>query len=1071
MSEKIALIQNTLNPYHPASFYENMLKYSSNPLNYDISYNYNINNYNTKNHNIKQAYDTINKYRIIRNSAINTNFNNVYNSQELKKNKKLEISKSMDKITKQNKYSYNSKSIDNINKEIIKFKNKMHKDKEYLNYIQNKLITQNDNDIKNEKRRAYSLTNRNNYDKKYMNIKNINYELNDYFTEKRKIKNIIINNNNFVDNNIIYNKNLINNYQKDNFSNKKTDNINNINNINSNNFIFKRNNSFFMTNNNIVNRLILNKNIDKNNYLEEDKINYQKENIIDNNNENIMKNNMNINDYEYIKYPERKSFQKQIDFSNMKYLTINIKNDKIQLKDKEIKLNDISNLTKPDKDIIKDKKILNRYQTKKFDKYVNNIINENNKENNDKNIKISLNSNDILTNYENIKKKYDKEKNMINELSSYGNYYRKRSGTCIKEDRKEQKNVKMTNQNINLKNMNNMNSLKNRKASDALNTMNIKYFEDIDFNKIKSKYSDSLKNNKIKYNNDNALNKSNINKYNFNTISAFSLNIEKNENNNKDLLIKNLNQKIIDLVKQLKVANCKINNLSEIIEEMKNKNNNKFNNKVLFIDKLISFNYISNKNNYIKLNHQNSNNKNKNKIKTHKINITKLNIHNKNEKINISNISNLSRNSFKYINTTSENEHYSYSSFDNYNNLNLYFRKITSTIVNDKKINKYKKTKPSLSLTKSSIKKNINTLPNIIKTLNNKSISNTNNISNNSSIKDIQITDKTIYTLHSLQTNNDNLKIIIFDPDSKKFYTQKVPDNHNFLENFTKKHNNSKNEEGKINNCEVFLFTEGGYLYIITGENYDLFYKLDINKKEISKLCNLKCNHPNGNMIYYDQRIFCLSGDNNKKVECYIESKNEWIEIPEMLIERSNFSTCIIKEQYLFALFGYNNNTQQYLNTIEFIDLLCENAKWKYLSYENINNSSLFFIGSLAINFDDKKIIILGGYDGNEKRYNNNFYQIILKKNFDKENYNISDEKLSEIIKIENNNNLNLNDMDNDWNGHSGDEVENQCCFFNMGYNRYYGENDNIFYVAFDKELNAHLINVDGFSHEIFNFH
>ena len=1028
MSERIALNQNFINPYYPSPYYENLLKYPSYSLNYENSYNYpSTNDYITKNQSRKQTYDIINKYRITRNSDVISNYNNMYNPNEIKKNKKIEFSKSMDKIIKQNKPGYNNKSIDKINKEILKFKNKMHKDKEYLNFIQSKLITPSANDIKYEKRRAYSLTNRNtyNYNKNYMNIKNVNYEFNDYFTEKRKIKNIIINNNNFVDNNIIYNKNLIN-YKEDSLTNKKIGNK-------DNNYI-KRNNSYLSTNNNIVNRLILNKNINKNDYIEEDKENYSKEN------ESQIKNN--INGYGYIKYPERKSVtQKQNDYSNMKFLTINPKNDKIQLKEKEIKLNDISNLAKPQHESLKNKKALNKYQTEKFDKYVNNIINENNKESNDKSIKITLNTNEFLTNYENIKKKYDKDKININELSTY---YRKRSGTCIKEDKKEPNNNKMNHNNI---------DLNNGKISNTLDSINSKYFENIDLNKIKNKYSSSIKNDKMKYNE--TLNKDEINKFviqknnNFNSISAFSLNIENKEENNKDLLINNLNQKIKDLEKQLINANSKIKNLSEIIEEMKAKD---INNKILIMDKNISFNYIPNKNNYIKINNQNNN---RIKIKIHKINLDKIN-------------NNKSKSSSKYINNTSENENYSYSSFDNYKNMNLFFRKITPTLVNDKKINRSKIAKSSISLTKNSIKNNINTLPNKIKEINNKDnkdILNTNSISNNS--KDIPITEKTIYTLYKMASDY-NLKIIVFDPDSKKFSIQEIPDNHNFLDNYKKNHKNSIKREEEINNSEVFLFNDGGYLYIITGENYNMFYKLDINKREIIKLCDLKYNHSNGNMIYYDQRIFCLSGDNTKKVECYLEPKDEWIEIPEMIIERSNFSTCIIREQYLFALFGYNNINKQYLNSIEFIDLLCENAQWKYLYYENVNNSSLFLTGSLSINMDDKKIITFGGYDGNEKIYNKYFYQINLKKNFDEENYDISDEKLSEIIRIEKCNNYNNLDSGNNQDL-NGNKMKIDFCF-NMGYNRYYGENENLIYISFDKELNAHMINAESFSHEIFNF-
>ena len=175
-----------------------------------------------------------------------------------------------------------------------------------------------------------------------------------------------------------------------------------------------------------------------------------------------------------------------------------------------------------------------------------------------------------------------------------------------------------------------------------------------------------------------------------------------------------------------------------------------------------------------------------------------------------------------------------------------------------------------------------------------------------------------------------------------------------------------------------------------------------------------------------------------------------------MLKERSNFSTSIIKEQYLFAFFGYNNKNKEYLNSIEFIDLLCENAKWKYLYYDNTNNISLFFIRNLAINYDDKKIILFGGYDGKNNKGNNLFYQINLKKNFNEENYDISDDNLTNIIKLDKG--MEFND-------------KNKYYLLDLGYNKYYGDNNNWIYITFDRELNAHIININTLSHEIFNFH
>ena len=643
----------------------------------------------------------------------------------------------------------------------------------------------------------------------------------------------------------------------------------------------------------------------------------------------------------------------------------------------------------------------------------------------------------LLTNYDIIKKKYDINNcnnNSENNLSKYSNTINniyKKNDIYNNDEKKDQEII------INRNNI-----------ISTFNNINTKYTEDIKLNDIKKKYLETFENKDYKdtnyytvNTNNNIINNKNKNNCNINNninnITSFSINIIKENDNNKDLIIKNLNEKIKEFEEQLKMANLKIKDLSKIIEDIKNKNKN----NLLYIDKITSFNYITIQNHFIKLNKTNFNINNNNKNKKQKVN-------NNNEIIihfPDRTILGRSNNSSKYNNTTSENEHHSYTSFDNYKNMNIYFRKITTT-VNDQKIHKNRQ---------SSLKKNPNQKL-LLHEIDLKSDSSKENINinGNSFTNNLQITEKTIYTIYP---SKENINILSFDPDIKKFTSQKIKENDNFIENFNKNMEISKNmDEIKSNRGNIFLYNEG-YLYIVTGKEYNLFYKYDPYKKEVINLCKLKYKHSNGNLIYYDQRIFCLSGDFNKKVECYIESKNEWIDIPEMIISRSHFSSCIIKEQYLFSLFGYNKSNKQYLNSIEFIDLLYENAKWNYLYYDNCKNISLFLVGALAVNYDDKKIIIFGGYNGINKKYNTQMYQINLKKNFDvDENYDITDDNLSKIDYLKKG--LDNNDKNN----------ENKNYIFEKGYNKFY-DNNNIIYTFFDSEFHVHTININTLSHEMYN--
>ena len=1049
-----------------------------------------LNYYKKGNKTIEQTFDLINKYRKTRNTNTSTNLlnniNNLIDSNEQRKNKKLEISKSMDRILKPNEFGLNfiyndnrneNKSLAKISKEINQFKDKMNKDKEYLNNIQNKLfnsdigaIAPNSsvsslyynnelNDNKKIRKRTFSLSNRNFGYKSLINHnKNLNYELNDYYTDNIKLRNAVMSNK-FIDNDLKYRRNLNNENKENNFCK------------NYNNIIdyTKRNSCSFHNKNYLLNKYLFNNSIN-NNY---------ENNYFENNNNNDVKQSKskeglggikfkNNYKYEYISYPGNKaSEKKQNYYPNMKYLTIQIKDDKVQLKEKEIKVNDINssdsnninnknnsknyinkslidneinNYISPNNERTKIKKdILNPYM-KRYDNYVKDIIKDDNKDsakenmnnnNNDKGSKMKLSNIDILSNYEIIKSKYEKSINNFNDLSNaiiHKNLIKVKSE--IYQEKKEEEKKKIINKNKN----DNIEITKSiYKNNNCVELNNLKNKKDSTSNSISSNFNlDTQKNSFI--NNKNM------------TISKFYINILKMEDNSKDLLIKTLKQKITELENQLQFANSKIKDFSKIMEETKNKN------KILSIDKIASFNYITIQNHIIKLNNRNLNISIKNKSKKKK---PKLN-NNDELFIEFSKRSSIGKSPSKYINTTSENE-FSYSSFDNYKNMNIYFRKITTT-VNDQKIYRTK----LVSLNKNLIKNNQNILQNkfnIKKDIINNNI-NINNISsikgnNNSNlIKEMKINEKIVYTIYSLK-DKDKISLLLFDPEIKKFSLQKFVDKTDFKENYINSLKIKKDNSVINNNGNILLYNEG-YLYVVTGDNYDMFYKFDCCKKEVYKLSNLKYNHSNGCLIFYDQRIFCLNGDFSKKVECYIESKNEWIDIPEMLTERSNCSCCIIQEQYLFALFGYNNTSKQYLNSIEFIDLLCENAKWKYLYYENVNNLSLYLVGALGISYNSKTIFIFGGYDGKSQKGNNFFYQINLKKNFDEENYEINDDNLSSITKI--NQELELNN-------------ENKYYFFGYNYNKFYDENNtNLFLSSFDSEFNAHIINLNIFSHEIYNF-
>ena len=311
--------------------------------------------------------------------------------------------------------------------------------------------------------------------------------------------------------------------------------------------------------------------------------------------------------------------------------------------------------------------------------------------------------------------------------------------------------------------------------------------------------------------------------------------------------------------------------------------------------------------------------------------------------------------------------------------------------------------------------------------------------------RNIVISPKTIFTIYH---NYENPMILAFDIENKTFSFQDYSDFGNFEKNYKLSLNTKENYNNlKEGNLYITIDTN---LYIITGKNHDMLYMFDSIKKSIIKLCSLHNNHSNGSLLNYENNIICCSGDFNKKVEMFSINKNEWTNLPEMLIERSNSFACIVSNKdnkYLLNVFGFNSQTKEYLNTIEYLILNKKESYWKLLKYNNPNLLPLNLNNLFCVNYFDNKLIIIGGYNGKDNKYNNKFIQII----FDKDNFenNILVEETERKFK----------DID-----------INKKYLFCKGYKNY-NDNNEIFYEVFDNEFNCHLFQKSNMAHDVFYFH
>ena len=316
---------------------------------------------------------------------------------------------------------------------------------------------------------------------------------------------------------------------------------------------------------------------------------------------------------------------------------------------------------------------------------------------------------------------------------------------------------------------------------------------------------------------------------------------------------------------------------------------------------------------------------------------------------------------------------------------------------------------------------------------------------------------KLIYTII---TKNGNIELLSFDIIKHEFSIKDYIDSDNFENNFKASFHNNKED-----NYSIFLNSDtNNNFYVVTGRNCDSLYEYDNETNKMKKLCNLKNNHSNGCLLYINNKIICLSGNYNKKVEIFSKKDNSLINLPEMNIERSNFSCCFVKNQFIFALYGYNFPTQLYLNTIEFYDLNeFENCRdnyininedeWRYLKYKDINRLNIFIKGHLCFNYFDEKIIFFGGFNGYKNEAVDSFYQLNLAENFNLEQNNeeCRVEKIGKKV---------------------SDIYKNRIYYFGNSAGLYLELNHNrIIFASIDNNYYAHILDMNNFEHSIHYYH
>ena len=212
--------------------------------------------------------------------------------------------------------------------------------------------------------------------------------------------------------------------------------------------------------------------------------------------------------------------------------------------------------------------------------------------------------------------------------------------------------------------------------------------------------------------------------------------------------------------------------------------------------------------------------------------------------------------------------------------------------------------------------------------------------------KEINLGKNKINKDSSIYTITEKGKLLIYNIPNKKFTTANTS-SIDYWDIFIKIF--LKNYEGSL-----LLNTLRG-LYILTGDNFSDLYYYSQEKNIITKIIKFNYGHKYGGiMISPDQKyLIILGGCDTKEVELLNLENNEIKELPNLLTERINSSYSFIGDNLLYVFFGENNNT------IDYLDLYDEKKEWKNINYTNNEIDNIF--GHISIPVNENEILIVGG--------------------------------------------------------------------------------------------------------------
>ena len=162
----------------------------------------------------------------------------------------------------------------------------------------------------------------------------------------------------------------------------------------------------------------------------------------------------------------------------------------------------------------------------------------------------------------------------------------------------------------------------------------------------------------------------------------------------------------------------------------------------------------------------------------------------------------------------------------------------------------------------------------------------------------------------------------------------------------------------KFLNCFSTLNYNGRF-YLSGGfQHPKAFFRLNYGTKALMQLPNMPSGHNYHGMLGINDNIFSVSGFNNKNVEKYEISSNQWIPLPPLEVSFSWPGLLFVENQFLYVFGGLSeivNNPNKKIYRMKINS--CTN--WEGIDINSNLPKIPFYSGYIQV--EDKNIIVLGG--------------------------------------------------------------------------------------------------------------